>query len=49
MMFVLGACWAWDPPRKDLGFKAYILAKKCESNVKTPHFVVVQCVYVKDS
>jgi len=49
MMFVLGACWARDPPRKVLGLKAQILAKKCKSNVKTPHFVGAEREVVNES
>ena len=39
MMFVLGACWAQDPPREFLGLRGQILVKDCNSDVKTPYFV----------
>ena len=39
-MFVLGACWAWDPPRQVVGLKAQILTK---FDVKTPPFVGIVC------
>ena len=48
-MFVLGACWARDPPRAFLGLRAHILVKVCNTNVKTPHFVGAECVDVKES
>ncbi len=32
-MFVLGVCWARDPPRQVFGLKAQVLTM---SNVKTP-------------
>jgi len=48
MMFVLGVCWARDPPRVVLGLKAHILVKFCNPNVKTSLFVVVERVGVKE-
>jgi len=47
-MFVLGPCWAWDPPREVLGLKAQILVKSCKSDVKTPHFVGAERKAVKE-
>ena len=38
-MFVIGACWMQDPPRKCLELKAQILTK---SDVKTLRFVGVE-------
>ena len=48
-MFVLGACWGWDPPREVLGLKAHILTKKCKSDVKTLHFVGTEWEAVNES
>jgi len=48
-MFVLGACWAQDPPRAVLGLKAHILVQFCNTNVKTLNFVVTEHVVVKES
>ena len=48
-MFVLGAYWAQDPPREFFRIKAQTLAKKCKSDVKTPHFVGVECKVVNES
>jgi len=47
MMFVLGACWAWDSPREVLGLRAQILVKNCNSDVKTLHFVGTKHVSCK--
>jgi len=48
-MFVLGACWAQDPLREVLGVRAQILVKSCNPDVKTPHFVGVEHIVIKES
>ena len=40
-------CWAHDPPRKVLGFRAQILVINCIFDVKTLHFVGAERVACK--
>lgn len=48
-MFVLGVCWARDPPRAVMGLKAHILVEFFNPSAKTPHIVVAEHVDVKVS
>lgn len=46
MMCVMGAYWAWDPPRAVLGLRAQIWVQLCNYNVKTPQSMSTECVVV---
>ena len=50
MLFIIhhfDMCWVWDPPREFLGLRAQILAKGCNCDINTPHFVGSECVVCK--